>query len=523
MDKFLFYAAGIFLFFGFFVGFTLGGFNSTFAILQLALGVVALVASAVVRVNDKARIDDIENRIRIKHRTASVLSTVGLALMIFVANYYAGTLGLRLDTTTQGAFSLAPASISTLAKIDSEATLVGIRLKDRGIDPSELFALYKAQNDKIKTVLFDPRLKPNLVEKYKLSQQNAVYIAYKGSERRLDDISEKAITDAFSKMINTTQKKVYYVVGHEEPSLEDAGDNGFANLAKALRDEGLLLEELDLGVNLIPEDAASIILAAPKRRLAVAERQKLIDWTNKGNSLIVLHELGNNDTKELAKAYKIEVSDDVVVDTINQLFFGATLGVAPLVSSFDTEHPISQGFEKNNRVMFNMATSLRVNDGFAREIDAEKETPHKFINLAMTSESAWGETDTEFLTSENPTVSFDEKLDRKGPFPIAIAYENSENNSKVIVYGDSSFVSNAFLSSNWNKDLLLNTVNWSVDIASLDIRPRSLRESHIELTEGAFYNIAILGTVLPELFLLLGIWMWFSRSNYSKRRDLALA
>lgn len=521
MDKFLFYAAGIFLFFGFFVGFTLGGFNSSFAILQLVLGVAALICSALIRVKDKARADDIESRTRIRNRTASLISTVGLVLIIFVANYYAGTLGWRVDTTSEGAFSLAPASISTLSKIDDEATLVGIKLKDRGIDPSDLFALYSSQNDKIKTVLFDPRLKPHLVEKYKLSQQNAIYVSYKGSERRLDEISEKAITDAFSKMINTTQKKVYYVVGHEEPSLEDTGDNGYANFAKALRDEGLLLEELDLGVNSIPEDAASIIFAAPKRRLAVAERQRLIDWANEGNSLIVLHELGNNDTKELARAFKIEASDDVVVDTINQLFFGATLGVAPLVSTFDAEHPISKGFEKNNRVMFNMATSLAVNETFARKIDKGKGTPHKYTNLALSSESAWGESDTAFLTNDNPTVSFDEKLDRKGPFPLAIAYENSETSTKVIVYGDSSFVSNAFLSSNWNKDLLLNTVNWGVDIASLDIRPRSLRESHIELTEGAFYNIAILGILLPELFLLLGIWMWFSRSNYSRRRAVA--
>ena len=88
---------------------------------------------------------------------------------------------------------------------------------------------------------------------------------------------------------------------------------------------------------------------------------------------------------------------------------------------------------------------------------------------------------------------------------------------RVVVFGDSDFASNEFIEAQFNRDLLLNTVNWLVgDVEQITIRPRLSRASRFELDATQFRTIVLLSLfVLPEGIAVLGVFAWWMRRGRS--------
>ena len=85
-----------------------------------------------------------------------------------------------------------------------------------------------------------------------------------------------------------------------------------------------------------------------------------------------------------------------------------------------------------------------------------------------------------------------------------------------MVFGDSDFVTNAYLNLSGNKDLFLNTVAWlSGDELAISIRPRLREVTPLYLKEtdqkSLFYG-SVVG--LPFLCLLTGTGVFFWRKRY---------
>ena len=113
-------------------------------------------------------------------------------------------------------------------------------------------------------------------------------------------------------------------------------------------------------------------------------------------------------------------------------------------------------------------------------------------------------------------ASFDEKVDLKGPVSLAVVAtkDQPENKkSRLIVYGDSDFASNATYGLQGNGNLFLNTVSWlASDENFISIRPKSPDDRRITMTEaqGRLVNY-VLVLLLPVGIIGAGIRVWVRR------------
>ena len=85
--------------------------------------------------------------------------------------------------------------------------------------------------------------------------------------------------------------------------------------------------------------------------------------------------------------------------------------------------------------------------------------------------------------------------------------------SRVVVFGDSDFVTNGYLGIPGNRDLFLNSVNWLAQQENLiSIRPKDPEDRRVSLTSDQaklIFWLSIL--IIPGLILAGGVQTWWRR------------
>jgi ABC-type uncharacterized transport system involved in gliding motility auxiliary subunit len=456
---------------------------------------------------------------------------VFLAILI-VLNWFISRNDKRWDVTEEGVHSLADQSQKVVQGLKKPLKMVAFKVGDFGTQEKikNLFELYKYNNSSlISYEIIDPRTKPHLVDKYGMKQGNLVYLAY-GEEdakdpsklgvSRINEASEEALTNAILKLTRGEAKKIYYVTGHDEPDLNAVNETGLSQFSGAISDEHLSVEPIFLGEKAaVPENAAMVILAAPKKPLRQQERDLLIKYVEGGGSLFMLTEpRAPEDVRQIAEHFNIEVGKDVLIDQIRRLFDAPALGVQVVASDYGY-HPISKGFSQRNISIFSMASSVRPKDKNAKEAT--------YTELVKSSPQAWAETDLAALFDRaEPSAQLDDK-DIKGPVSLAVVYEkkltpadapkkegevNFDKASRVVVFGSVSWLLNANLEVYANRDLGLNVINWLVgEEGGVSIRPKSLKGSMTPISAETFTTLLVSSFIIPEFILLFGLLVWWFR------------
>ena len=133
---------------------------------------------------------------------------------------------------------------------------------------------------------------------------------------------------------------------------------------------------------------------------------------------------------------------------------------------------------------------------------------------------------TSLLTGDE--VSMDAKKgDRPGPISLAAAVsavttieaKSGENanapnqETRVVVFGDSDFASNGALGIQGNRDLFMNTVGWlSQQEDLISIRPKEPDDRRITLTAAQQSNIVWLSLFgIPAIIFGTGVYGWWRR------------
>jgi len=221
----------------------------------------------------------------------------------------------------------------------------------------------------------------------------------------------------------------------------------------------------------------------------------------------------------LLKDWSIELGNNIVVDVSGM---GQLLGTGPetpVAAKYQT-HPITD--------RFNLITAYRL----ARSVaPVSGGTSGKFAQtLVETSSGSWAETDIKLLNTTGNVSRDLDKGDKAGPVSLAAAVsspatdttppadgakpeDTQKPETRMVVFGDSDFASNAWLGIQGNRDLFLNTVNWLSQQENLiSIRPRDPQDRRITLTADQQQLIGILTrAAIPALILLAGIVTWARR------------
>lgn len=487
--------------------------------------------------------------------TALLLLATGVGV-----NYVADRRNLSWDTTPEGIHSLAPQTLQVLADLDREVRLVVLD-QPRAAGPTiELFESYADQTDRIVWEVIDPEADPVRAGAYQASAEagipfGTVVVAAADRQERVAAPQEQDITNAIVRLLKGETKKIYFTTGHQEPSLEETGAGGLAAIRSRLEESNYEVEELPLlasveaGEVTLPEDAAVVIVAGPRRDLLPEEAEALSTHVRSGGKLMLLldppepPDLEDQRTAllDLAGEFGVPPAGDVVLDAsgVGQLFgFGIEV---PLAASYGF-HAITRGFETSATV-FPLAQSL-IPAAFE-----ERPEGTQAYELVLTSEASWGERNGAELESGEVTP---DEADRTGPLTLAVAVTvttgepapdnagpdgspadgrledpggpedpqeagpaaSPEPEGRLVVVGDSDFVTNNLaLAPLGNADLFLNMVSWLAEDEDLiAIRPRDPEDRRITMTAAQLRNTVLFSLVfLPGFWLIWGLAVWWSR------------
>ena len=220
------------------------------------------------------------------------------------------------------------------------------------------------------------------------------------------------------------------------------------------------------------------------------------------------------DLQNLLSKWGFEIGNNTIIDVspVGQLF-GAGYG-SPLIANYES-HEITEDF--NLMTIFRLARSVTPT--------AEPDSGLTVKSLAVTTDfpGSWGETN---LSDEE--INFDEGKDLKGPVSLAAVVEKDvqaepdtadmaesvkQLKTRIGVFGDSDFITNAYFHFQGNGDLFLNVINWLAEQGDLiSIRAREPDDNRVSLTAQQSQVIFWLGVVLlPLSILIAGIVTYVQR------------
>src|SRR5579884_899697 len=226
----------------------------------------------------------------------------------------------------------------------------------------------------------------------------------------------------------------------------------------------------------------------------------LNDYLKSGGSELVMIDPKGASMKDLVTPWGVEVGNNIVVDPSG---IGRLLGMgpaAPVVGSYGT-HPITE--HMRTMTFFPLARSVTPMEKPPEGITVDK--------LVQTNEKAWGETNLKGNEAE-----YNEGQDLKGPVTLAVAITKDEGPNKktrLVVYGNSAFASNAYYAQAGNGNLFTNTLNWLArDENFISIKPKAPDDRRLEMTEAQGRIVSfVMILLLPVAILLSGVSVWVKR------------
>ena len=417
--------------------------------------------------------------------------------------------GKPMDFTEDKQNSLAVETLDTLKALPASVQATAFYTSQTPSDTAQkLLENYKKQsNGKFDYVFIDPDQTPLLARQAGITGDGKIYLQMGDQHEIVSYASEQDITSALVRLMNPGQRTIFFLTGHGERDIQNAGDTAYTTVKSALEAKNYTVQSLNLiAQNQIPDNATVIVIAGPTQPISAAEQALLQDYVSKGGALVVMEEpapltqFGNSPdplAAYLAANWGIAFDNDIVIDT------NTSQPVYAVAATYGN-HPIT---EKLQGLVSFYPT--------ARSLSIASNMPNQPTALVATINSAWGETDFASMQA-NGQVVFDQGVDVPGPLTLAIAAEDTTAGSHVVVFGDADFASNVFFNQYANGDIFINAIDWAAGQEQLiNLKTPSAISRTLALPSSLWLLIMAISflCILPGLVIAGGVISWLIRRS----------
>ena len=435
----------------------------------------------------------------------SLLMILLFVSILAIVNFLAARHSIRWDLSENQNFSLAPQTYRVLRNLPREVLVtVFTREKDPGYQSyKERLDSYRQASPKITVEFVDPERQPKIAQNYGINRTDTAVFESAGHTVRVTSPSEVELTGALIRVTQDRQKQVLFLEGHGEPSLDDRERTGLSVAKDILLKQGYNVGTLSLLKEAaVPDQTAILVVAGPRRPVTTEEQERIHTYVEKGGHLLLLIDPDTQaGLNPLLTQWGLGVGPGFLVDLQDRLAQGDLTFL--LVRTF-TEHEITQ--DLSAAVLFPLARHITFDEQTGKAWD--------YVPLARTSPNSWAETDI-----KGRVVNLDEKEDIKGPLPMAAAIspkvppEEGKPRPAVVVIGNSTFATNAFMNFPGNSDFFLHTAAWLAEernMMSLVPKDSALRPfTPNPLQERALLYLQVI--LLPVAMFVAGILVWRKR------------
>lgn len=444
--------------------------------------------------------------------SALLLGTLFLTLALVKQHNF------RWDGTSEKVYTIADETIQLLRRMEDKPleVLAFYPHDDMARSGFETFLKQcRLFHSKFRYHFYDPDSVPSIAKKYNVKAFFTVVILYDGRRENLVGPSEEGFANALLRLANPKRFNLCFASGHGESGLADQERAGLSQFKAMLEAMDFGTHEIILLRDAVPEMCNVLVIAGPHQDFDPAEFGHLKKSFVKGTGILFLidpMDPGAGRTyREFMQGFGIYLGEDVIVDKASRLEGGDFL--VPLVNQYVTTHPITSRF--NQPTFFPVSRSVQPT--------GEHEKTLEVVPLAVTSPDSWAETD--LRTLENGEAHFDPAGDLQGPISVAAAVEGSlqpdaeeedllqeskllkdKKKGRMVVIGDSDFMTNAYINLAGNFDFILSSLQWlAQDERFIAIRPRQPEFKPLLLNKGPRTLLLLICVVLlPLLALFLG-------------------
>ncbi len=454
----------------------------------------------------------------------TVMASIFIGIILFVnaisiGNYH------RFDVTGVAQFTLTSQTKEVLGNLKIPVQVLCFFVPDdssgAGSYAASLLDEYQNYTDQLKVRTIDPDEHPDQARQYGITYyQTVVFETEKGyrlvSPQEILEQAEYTFTSAILEVTGVVQKKVYFLIGHDEATISE----GYSYAKQGLLDNLYKVDTVHLLItHRVPEDATALIIPGPQKPLDKSEVEIIQNYLKDGGWVMILinpdfpQEIG-----QLLSQWGVEMEEGTVIDPSSYL---APNMASPIV-------PQARDFFGLSTTYFPGATAIIPQEGYTPTVIAEtlqiywtnEKTKIELHSLVRTSQDSWLEKD--FDPDKKP--EFNEGLDLKGPLNIGFCIfpslpENAQEPppdfkpTRIVVFGDSDFASNQHFYSGNNGELFLNLVNLLTagkELISIERKVLPYRRLVIGPEAENFITYSSIG-LLPLVVLAIGGIIWWRR------------
>ena len=418
---------------------------------------------------------------------------------------------IQFDWTKSQRNSLSESSIHLLKRLQNTVN-ANIYIQD---DPTvaaavnEILSRYQRETKHFKCRIFNPDLDIEQAKLDKITQHGQMVLKYQDRKENIASLSELAISSAIQRLLRGTQRKLVFLTGHGEHDTTDSTNTGYSQLVTQLHKSGLTLIQHNLLKAPLPDDTDVLIIAAPGQPVLPGELEHIKKYIQSGGNLLWMIDPDSVSSElyglsDIADILHIHFLKGMVVD--NNVNLRQTLRIThPAMIPVLDYHPHAITQSLNYNTLFPLSTGITIveNNEWQQNI------------IAQSMAQSWSET-----SSLNDKIIFSTADgDIPGPITIVQALErklendNNKASQRIIIAGDSDFLSNSYIGTGANLSLGTNILNWLAgdnDLFAIDVK--AAPDTRLYLSDIATLLISLgFLIVLPVILLIAGILIWIKR------------
>ncbi len=444
-------------------------------------------------------------------RRSTRLGLNSLLLVIFVVgilgivNFLAARHALRWDLSETKHFSLAPQTYRVLRTLSRDVTIT-VFTQERSPGFSvyrDLLDSYEHASPRVSVTFVDPERQPGLARQYGVSRLDTAVVESGPHTSRVTVASEAELTAALIRVSREGKKRILFLDGHGERQITDTERGGLSLMKDLLQKQGYEVSSLTLLKEAeIPSGTSVLVIAAPRRPVTREEQDRIAEFVKAGGRMLLFLDPETESRLEgLLSRWGLDAGPGVIVDLEDRLAQGDVTGL--LVRTF-TEHEITQDF--TFAVHFPVARHFTFDEQRGAEWD--------YLPLARTSARSWAEMDP-----DRRVIRYDAPQDIQGPLAMAVVLTPKQaplegaQRAALVVVGNSSFASNAYINFPGNTDFLLHAIAWLAeerDLISITPKEPAFRLFIPNpIQERLLLYVQVL--FLPAMTFLAGMLTWRRR------------
>jgi ABC-2 type transport system permease protein len=468
--------------------------------------------------------DKIKKQKRHFYLKSSIKAILIIGLVVF-ATLIAYKIPWIYDMTAGKVFTLSDQTKQTVKSLTVPVEIIAV-YPTGGSEPmvTSLLAEYSKIGSQLSVDYVDAEREPQKLNKYNLGSlavsNGTIIVSSSGKSKILfnSDLfqaasdgdafwGERQITGAIRYVTASVMENIYFVEGHDEASTTSI----LSQAKTALELDSYNVQTLSLVKSgTVPQDASILIFPSPKKDLSESELISLEDYLLKGGKAIFLVDAMSTNTmvlenfNKLLHEFGIDITNNLVVEEdANSHVSNNNLYLIPGYSF----HFITQKLaESKQYVILPIAMGLHTLDFNKDEIKLE-------LLLASTPRS-WMRTDMTIAS----TAKISEDI--QGPIPLAYASTRigsgyGSGDSRIVVIGNSTFITNSNLETYANRDFFLKSIGWLAgDRESDSISPRIIGADKLIVRGNDFVKLVVIVlVVMPLIPFSSALAIWYLRRN----------